>query len=789
MAKVTLECPGCAAKLNLPDESRLGKKIRCPKCSEVFVAEASAGDADEDLFADEGEDDVSKSNSVRNPRGSGGSSGKIKKSGGKKGGSADSGNGGLMIGGGIAVAVVLLIAGLYFGGVFGSAQPAPVAATLPPITPVEKTLALRWMPADTEFLIHVKLSDIWAAPLLKPALELPQVAPNLAEFQKMTSLLPADVESLTIGVADLSGALLRTKAANAANGPAMSPMPRPTGFGPSGLPASPMNNIRPEDQRMLMVLRSKKPIELKTITDSSPGTQQKIHNGKTYYEPPATPSGTTIGLWNADSTTLLFGTLKDLQAAMDRGETVTPRAELMGLDHQHQLVMASVIKETNDADVAPGIELPGALALMKTAVKDYGLKRASLGLSVRGGIDFSLSALTATAEQSQKLKGEIETQLNAAKEQFSLIKATAPPLIGELGQTLIDNIKLDEQSQQVRLASSVPDSDQQKLEQLPAILTVMAMTGAFSAPQAAAQSKVNIPTNALPQNPLPQSAGPSEVVPASPTSAARPVQTEPIEAIKADGLPGGVTLAASITSNEVSNSATAGKQTLPLDVFLDSKGDGLKSICGSGELAISTLTLEGGGKLNVFKDSAASNLNPHTMIVPFGMEAGAVGQSATEHPEGTMRIRFKVDPPSTPAKKISLMEGTFKYLTAEKSDDISIEDAPKRALRPLNDPQLKSTGVKLLLNKGASGADLLTLSCGKEHFLGTVWIVSPDAAVTPSMFLHPLIEKGQSICRMEAKDQGGKFPEKLQLKFRLHQAVKEQTVSFRFENLPLPKSD
>ena len=30
----------CAAKLNLSDSSKLGKKIRCPKCSEVFVAEA-----------------------------------------------------------------------------------------------------------------------------------------------------------------------------------------------------------------------------------------------------------------------------------------------------------------------------------------------------------------------------------------------------------------------------------------------------------------------------------------------------------------------------------------------------------------------------------------------------------------------------------------------------------------------------------------------------------------------------------------------------------------------------
>ena len=47
MAKVSVECPGCAAKLNLPDRSKLGKKIKCPKCEEVFTAEAPNEDMEE----------------------------------------------------------------------------------------------------------------------------------------------------------------------------------------------------------------------------------------------------------------------------------------------------------------------------------------------------------------------------------------------------------------------------------------------------------------------------------------------------------------------------------------------------------------------------------------------------------------------------------------------------------------------------------------------------------------------------------------------------------------------
>lgn len=35
--RVVVECPSCFAKLALADESKLGRKIRCSKCAEVFV--------------------------------------------------------------------------------------------------------------------------------------------------------------------------------------------------------------------------------------------------------------------------------------------------------------------------------------------------------------------------------------------------------------------------------------------------------------------------------------------------------------------------------------------------------------------------------------------------------------------------------------------------------------------------------------------------------------------------------------------------------------------------------
>ena len=161
-----------------------------------------------------------------------------------------------------------------------------------------------------------------------------------------------------------------------------------------------------------------------------------------------------------------------------------------------------------------------------------------------------------------------------------------------------------------------------------------------------------------------------------------------------------------------------------------------------------------------------------------------------EHPEGTMRVKFSVEPPTGTAAKMTALEGTFKYLTAEKSDEFTIDEVAKKALKPLADPELKAAGVKLLLTKASNaGGESLTLSCGKGHFLGKAGISDPDDTNGVTQLFHSEVDKGQTVYRIQASDQGGKFSEKLQVKFKLYRDVKEHTVSFRFENVPLPKSD
>ena len=99
-SRVVVECPSCMARLALPDESKLGKKIRCTKCSEVFVAEVS--------------DEPTRSNTPTRSK----SKGKRRSKGQSKGRSPA-----LLIGGGVVAAVLLIGAGVWMFS--GGGEPAP----------------------------------------------------------------------------------------------------------------------------------------------------------------------------------------------------------------------------------------------------------------------------------------------------------------------------------------------------------------------------------------------------------------------------------------------------------------------------------------------------------------------------------------------------------------------------------------------------------------------------------------------------------------------------------------
>ncbi|MDB5389460.1 MAG: hypothetical protein JWM11_5106 [Planctomycetaceae bacterium] len=122
--RIAIVCPSCSGRFAVSDESKLGKKIRCPKCSEIFIASASKSSSskpatkavrkpsDDEEFDDGDEGPEDDFEAERKPL-------RKKSDGGKRKGKRRAGRGSsntqipLIIGGSIA-AVALIAVGLFF---------------------------------------------------------------------------------------------------------------------------------------------------------------------------------------------------------------------------------------------------------------------------------------------------------------------------------------------------------------------------------------------------------------------------------------------------------------------------------------------------------------------------------------------------------------------------------------------------------------------------------------------------------------------------------------------------
>ena len=799
--KISIECPECSAKLNLSDSSKLGKKIKCPKCSEIFVAEAPE---DDDLFDDDEDPDDEPRSSSRGKRGSAGPKESAK--GGKKGSgkgnsSEDSSNMPLILGGIVGV-IGLVAGGLFFGGVFKSAPlPAPTTtmpATMPEqmavapvqpvsappappqVSPAEKILGLRWMPPETDLLIHAKVADIWQAPLLKEPLSNPTVTSSLKDFEKHFGMPPSEIESISFGFVDFSGSLLALKQENDKS-PQAAPPPGSMGFGG---PPIPMNF---PNLRYVVVIKTRKPLDLKVFSEGAPNAALQEKNGKTFFEVPAIPNMTPAnGGWSPDSTTLILATTKELMATLERGETSVPRKEFKSIDHLPQLVIAGAVSSSLEAIKKSAedsmTELPGLIVSEIKASDDYGLKMGSLGLTIKGGFDVQFTTISSTDEGAKKLKAEMEQNLGQMRSQFDGFKTIAPPLIAELGEMLFANLKIEARSQTVTAATNIPDSAKDKLEQLPAIVMMMAMTGGLGGPMGGPPS--------FGASPGSLDASLNSSVNAPVEFEKQPGETDSVEAASTEGLPEGMTLtartawsrpaiAATSTSNAAATTSTTGNSNATIDILIEARGDGLETICGATGASSKTIKLDGGATLKKSKLALPGGIDSQKTFLPFDLNGGL----SSEHPPQTLRVRLTVDVPSKAGTKIDVLEGSFKYLTAENSQELTIENVPQTAKQPLKGADFKAGGVKLIRGPRDVTPESLKLECGKDHFLGRV-LGTPDDV--PSV---TEVEKGLTIQRIYAKQPDGKFPDDFQIQFKLYSNVKEHTVTFRFENIPLPTPD
>lgn len=198
---VQVQCEHCGAQFKLKDESKVGKRMKCPKCQSVFVVSPM----EDDLLDDFGEPALPM-------KPSGKSKGKGKKKGSKKKSSDGMPVLPMAIGGGVLLlAVIGVVIFLLLPSGEPAAPAAPVAAAdeMPeaeaepaeeaaPVT--EGVIKTAWLPAETELVIQLRPAQLLQSRLLLPFMTSDLSVPLMAEFLNQTGLNPVAIESLTLGI-------------------------------------------------------------------------------------------------------------------------------------------------------------------------------------------------------------------------------------------------------------------------------------------------------------------------------------------------------------------------------------------------------------------------------------------------------------------------------------------------------------------------------------------------------------------------------------------------------------
>jgi len=332
------------------------------------------------------------------------------------------------------------------GSMSGGATPGQTSGE----TVVAEVSPLVWLPAETEAMIQVKVADLWKAPLFKSLTGTPQAADFVTEMESKTGLKPADIASITIGAPDLAG--IQSAAAAQAIGVAGAP--------PKGL---------------VGVIKTTKAVTLEDLAKSDE-MKTAEHGSKKYLE--STEGG--VGLYVADSKTVLIASVEDLKAAMDRGENKAPRKELSLVNTGSHLILVAAPKDpaalTANLSAAPTEGAPEEVAAMQQTLAES-LTAFGVGLSVSGGLDFDTSLMLSKTDGVDKVKAGITASVGKAKEEFATAKEAAPPVLAELGEMFLNSAKVESDAQVVKFSASIPSSAQDKLEQVPQLVANMFFPG------------------------------------------------------------------------------------------------------------------------------------------------------------------------------------------------------------------------------------------------------------------------------------------------------------------------
>lgn len=306
----------------------------------------------------------------------------------------------------------------------------PVAPPEPPTPPTTGAINFAYLPADTEALIHVRVKELWNAPLLAPLKLLPPVSENLAKMKTEVGFTIAEVETVTFATNEAQAGVAVAAEAD----PTMPPMPPPFVF----------------------VVRTSVDLD-PTKLEANAEFEKLEENGKTFFK---AKTGDFL-VYVAEPRVYVGGSDALVKAAFDMPATAEPNPNFAFVDASKQIVVAGSPKDLEGLKAMipdeVGLGIP-ALDDLAKALQASDLKGAALAIGVTKGIQLEIRVAVGSQAQAADVAKPLGDLVNFGKQSFTLAKGSLPPPVASLADKVLKTVKHGSSGESATLSLEVTDA-------------------------------------------------------------------------------------------------------------------------------------------------------------------------------------------------------------------------------------------------------------------------------------------------------------------------------------------
>jgi predicted Zn finger-like uncharacterized protein len=426
MTPFKVACEHCDASFKINDASKIGKRVKCPRCGEAFTIPGPAAEEDDEF------DDVDEppAKPVRRIPA---------KTGGRRSRKVDKKENSpvvMWVGSGVGF-VFGLVAMLWLTGFFSSGAPAPVAtqpAAPPPAGPAIAMILDR-LPMDTEVVMHFRIKDAMASPLVA-GLRTPEFD---AQLKGPNPLIPgttvSGIETITLAMSNVTTQLSEQKrlAGTSPPKPGANPLPEPLVLVTLNDPLTPeFMNLPPESAIK--------------------------HGSVTIYRIPQTMMpGTPPCLAIIEPRIVALGSEQQLMALVDQPSGNGATADFQLLDGRSHVAMAicprNIVQQVERLAVNNIVPPDLHRALHQFVTK--GGKAAALQLSLTSDVEAGVSVQAADSAKVAELQAAFEEQVKAARDQIGSPAAASNPMLAQF-KPVVEGIKVATAGDRVSASAVLP---------------------------------------------------------------------------------------------------------------------------------------------------------------------------------------------------------------------------------------------------------------------------------------------------------------------------------------------